>query len=87
MLSNFTHVRLFVTLLTVSHKAPLSMEFSRQGYWSGLPFPSPGDLPDSGIRVTSLESLALAGGFFTTSATWDALCYPFMILGFSLILA
>ena len=39
------------------------MEFSRQEYWGGLPFPSPGDLPDSGIESTSL---ALAGGFFTT---------------------
>ena len=87
MLSHFTHVRLFVTPWTVTHKAPLSMEFSRQGYWSGLPFPSPGDLPNPGIKLTSLESLALAGGFFTTSCTWDALCYPFMILGFSLILA
>ena len=42
------------------------------GYWSGLPFPPPGDLPDPGIKPSSLLSPALAGGFFTTSATWEA---------------
>ena len=47
---------------TVAHQAPLSMAFSRQEYWGGLPFPSPGDLPDPGIEPTSP---ALAGGFFT----------------------
>ena len=47
MLSHFSHVRLFVTPWTIAHNAPLSMEFSRQEYWSGLPCPSPGDLPDS----------------------------------------
>ena len=41
-------------------------------YWSGLPFPPPGDLPDPGIKLSSLMSPALAGGFFTTSATWEA---------------
>ena len=46
----------------------MSMEFSRQEYWSGLPFPSPGDLPDPGIEPASPESPALAGGFFTTVA-------------------
>ena len=46
------------------------MEFSRQEYWSGLPFPSPGDLPNPGIEPVSLMSPILAGGFFTTSATW-----------------
>ena len=50
MLSHFSHVRLFVTLRTIAHQAPLSMGFSRQEYQSGLPFPPPGDLPDSGIR-------------------------------------
>jgi len=45
------------------------MEFSRQEYWSGLPFPSPGDVPNPGIKPVSL---ALAGRFFTTSATWEA---------------
>jgi len=54
---------------TVAHKAPLSTEFSRQEYWSGFPFPSPGDLPHPGIEPVFVASLALAGGFFTTSAT------------------
>ena len=60
----------FVTLwATAAHEAPLSMGFSRQEYWSGLPCPSPGDLPDPGIEPASP---ALAGGFFTTSTTWEA---------------
>ena len=45
-------------------------EFSRQEYWSGLPWPPPGDLPNPGIESTSLSSPALTGGFFTTSLTW-----------------
>ena len=57
---------------TVAHQAPLSLEFSRQEYYSGLPFPSPGDLPYPGIEPMSLVSPALAGGFFITSATWEA---------------
>ena len=48
---------------------PLSMEFSRQEYWSGLPFPSPADLLNSGIEPVSLASPALAGRFFTTVVT------------------
>ena len=48
------------------------MGFPRQEYWSGLSFPSPGDLPDPGIEPVSLMSPALAGGFFTTSTTWEA---------------
>ena len=54
-------VQLFATSWTVAHQAPLSMGFSRQEYWSGLPFPSPGDLPDPGIepRSTALEEDAL----------------------------
>ncbi|CAI9164456.1 unnamed protein product [Rangifer tarandus platyrhynchus] len=48
------------------------MGFSRQEYWSGLPFPPPGDLPDPGIKPGSLTSPALAGGFFTTNTTWEA---------------
>jgi len=54
---------------------PLSMEFFRQEYWSGLPCPSPGDLPNPGIESASLTSPALAGGFFTTSDTWNALIF------------
>ena len=52
VLRHFSHVQLFVTLWTVAHQASLSMEFSRQEYWSGLPFPSPGDLPDPMIEPT-----------------------------------
>ena len=47
--------------------------FPKQEYWSGLPWPSPGDFPNHGIKPASLTSLALAGRFFTTNATWDAL--------------
>ena len=68
-----SHVQLFVTSWAIFHQAPLSMGFSRQGYWSGLPSPPPGDLPDPGIKPTSPTSPALAGRFFTTSATWEAL--------------
>ena len=50
----------------VAHQAALSMEFSRQAYWSGLSFPSPQDLPDPGIELKSLVSPVLAGGFLTT---------------------
>ena len=59
-------VRLFVTPWTVAQQAPLSAGFPRQEYWSGLPFPSPGDLSDPGIEPKSLEAPALAGGFSTT---------------------
>jgi len=48
------------------------MGFPRQEYWSGLPFPSPGDLPNPGIETPSLASPAFAGRFFTPSATWEA---------------
>ena len=61
----FSPVQLFVTPCTVIHQALLSMEFSRQEYWSGLPFPSPGDHPDPEIKPVSLVSPELAGGFFT----------------------
>ena len=57
----------------VACQAPLSMEFSRQEYWSGLPWPPPGDLPNPGIEPSSLVSPALPGRFFTTSAPWEAL--------------
>ena len=64
--------QLFVTLQTVAHQASLSMGFSWQKYWNGLPFPPPGNLPNSGIEPTSLIFPALAGRFFATSATWEA---------------
>ena len=55
--------------MDLAHQAPLSMGFFRQEYWSVLPFPPPGDLPNSGIEPTSLMSFA--GGFFTPTATWE----------------
>ena len=77
MLNRFSHVWLFATPWTIAHQAPLSMGFSSQEYWSGLPcpppgdlpdpVPSPGDLPDSGIKPTS----ALLGGFFTTEPSYS----------------
>ena len=72
---SLSHVQLFVTPWTIACQAPLSMGFSRQEYWSKLPFPPPGDLPDPGTEPMSLMSPALAGGFFTTSATWEATIY------------
>ena len=69
VLSWFSRVQLFMTLWTIVYQAPLSMGFSRQECWSGLPYPSPGDLSDPGIEPVSLTSPALAGRFFTTSAT------------------
>ena len=71
MLSRFSHVRLFATLWTAACHAPLPMGFSRQEYWSGLPFPLPGDLPNPRIELIS-QYPDLAGGFFTTSPTWEA---------------
>ena len=72
ILSCFSPVQLFATLWTVACQAPLSLGFSRQKYWSGLPCPPPGDLPDPGTEPVSLSSPALAGKFFTTSTTGDA---------------
>ena len=64
--------QLCAALWTVACRAPLSMGFSRQEYWSGLPCPPPGDLPYKGMELISLISPALAGWFFTTNATWEA---------------
>ena len=72
MLSHLSRVQLFVTPWTTARHTPLSMEFSSQKYWSELPRPSLGDLPNPGTEPTSLTSSALAGGFFTTSTTWEA---------------
>jgi len=65
--------QLFGTLRTVARQALLSMGFSRQEYWCGLPFPTPWDLSNPGIKPASLLSPALAGGFFTSSTTWEDL--------------
>ena len=64
----FSHMELFVTPWTVAHQAPLSMEFSKQEYWSGL-FSPPRDLPNPEIKFTSLMSPALPGWFFPPRAT------------------
>ena len=72
MLSCFSHVWLFATLWTWAHQALLSMGVSRQEYWSGLPCLPPGDLSNWRIESMSLTSPTLAGGFFNTSATWEA---------------
>ena len=65
---SLSRVPLFATPGTVAHQAPLSMEYSRQEYWSGLPFPTPGDLPDPGIEPATLPSPTLASRFFTTAS-------------------
>ena len=70
MLSCFSRVRLCATLWTVALQAPLTMGISRFLHWSGFLFPSPRDLPDLRVKPASLKSPALAGGIFTTSASW-----------------
>ena len=72
VVSCFGRVWLFVTLWSVACQVPLFMGFSRQEYWSALPCPLPGNLPDLGIEPSSLVSSALAYRFFTASATWEA---------------
>ena len=67
--SVFSCVRLFVTPWTVACKAPLSMEFFKREYWTGLPLPTPGDLHEPGIKPTSLVPPALVGGFFTAGTS------------------
>ena len=80
MLSRFSRVQLFATLWTVAPQAPLSMGFSRLEYWCGLPCPPPGDRPNPGIKPMSLMPPALTGGFFTTSATWEAIKVQLLLL-------
>ena len=73
MLSCFSSFELPATLWIAAQQAPLSMGFSRHEYWSGLPSPPPGDLPNQGSNLlASLMSPALAGEFSTTSTTWEA---------------
>ena len=71
VLSLFSHVHLFVTLWSIARQAPLYTGLSRQEYWSALLYPLSEDLPIPGIEPRSLMSLAFAGGFFTTSTTWE----------------
>ena len=72
---SLSHVQFFVTPWTVTHQTPLSMEFPRQEYWSGLPFPSPGHLPNSGPYWTQVS--CIAGRFFTNWATREARSLPY----------
>ena len=72
VLSCFSRVRLFATLWAIAQKVPLSMGLTRSEYWSGLPCPHPGALPDPGIEPVSQMFPALAGRFFTTITTWEA---------------
>ena len=65
-----------LSLWTVAQQAPLTMGFSRQEFWSGLPFPSPGDLPDPGIE---LASLALASRFFIIVPLWKPKTHAHMV--------
>ena len=69
---SLSQVRLLATPGTVVHQPSLSMEFSRQEYWSELPLPTPGNLPKPGIEPASLAFPAWAGRLLTTSATWEA---------------
>ena len=81
LLSRFSHVWLFETPWIAAHEGPLSMGFSKQEYWSGLPCPPPGDPPSAGFKPVSLTAPALAGGvgggrcIFTAKATWEAHFY------------
>ena len=71
---SFSHVRLLATPWTAAYQAPPSMGFSRQKYWSGLPFPSPGDLPDPGIEPRS--------PFLTKVLIFKAMVFPVVMYGF-----
>ena len=71
-LLSFSCIQLFATIWTLAHQASLSVRFSREEYWSGLPCPPPGNLPYPGTESASLISPALTGKFLTTSATWEA---------------
>ena len=73
---SFSHVQLSATLWTVAHQTPLFMGFTKQKHWSEFPCPPPEDLPNPGIEPVFLMSPALAGGFFTSSATWEAQNIP-----------
>ena len=79
LMLTLSRVQLFVTPWTVAHQASLSMGFSRQEYWSGLPFPSPGDLPNQRIKPTSPASPILAGRSLPL-ATWSRLVIPFIVM-------
>ena len=74
MLSCFSRIQLLATQRTLTPQASLSIGFSGQEHWNGLPYSPPGDLPYPGIEPMFFMSPALAGGFFTTSPTWKCAC-------------
>ena len=74
-----SHVQPFMTLWTVACQAPLSMEFSRQEYLCGVPFATPGDLPDPGIRLMSPASPAVAGRFFLPLCHLGSQGFPYLL--------
>ena len=76
-LSSFSRVQLFALIWTVAHQTPLSFGFYRQEYWSGLPFPFSGDLPDTRIKPMSSE---MATGFFTTDPSEKPYYYYFLYI-------
>ena len=76
VVQSLSHVQLFATQWTVTHQAPLLMGFPRQEYWSGSPFPPPGDLPNPGIKS---PSPALAGRFFATEPPGKAHYLPYLL--------
>ena len=82
----------FATLRTVAHQAPLSMRFPRQEYWSGVPFPSPGDLPDPGMEAMSPQSPALQEDslplkFLSNMVNMNSFTENFFILNRSIMLS
>ena len=79
VLSHFSHVQVFAMLWTVERQTLLSMGFPGQEYWSGLPCRPTRDFPNPGIEPVSLRSPALAGRFFTATATWEALASPLVL--------
>ena len=80
LLSRLSGVRLCATPWTVARQAHLSMGFSRQGHWSGLPCPLPGDLPNPEMEPASLTAPALAGRFFTTRTISASFSYQLLYL-------
>ena len=87
VLSCFSCVWLFATLWTVAHQSPLSMGFFRKECWSGLPCPSPGDLPNRGTELASpaLQAVSyITGELFTNRATWEAPFIPVCLCAKSL---
>ena len=75
----FSHVQFFASLWIVAHQAPLSMGFSREEQWIGLPYPPPRDLPNPRIELASSVSPGLASRFFTTNATWEAVYEEYIV--------